>query len=100
MRRTEVEATLKRDMIGRGMSADEIRKVLEATSDADVFARSFSQQRYQCEQELVEKMIEQGMSADEIRKVLEATSKLPAATRGDARPGEPTRVPESVRDMS
>ena len=30
-RRTEIEASLKQDMLDRGMSADEIEKVLKAT---------------------------------------------------------------------
>ena len=32
VRRTEIEANLKRDMVARGMSADEIQRVLQASS--------------------------------------------------------------------
>lgn len=59
-RRAEMEAALKQEMIQRGMSADEIIKVLmasQATSETD----------------LTVQLAEQGMSADEIVKVLMAS---------------------------
>ena len=60
-RQTEFECALKREMIERGMSADDILKVLQATSmpSNDVAAQLASQ----------------GLEADDIVKVLQASSK-------------------------
>jgi hypothetical protein len=35
VRRAEIEANLKRDMIARGMSAEDIQRVLSATQEKD-----------------------------------------------------------------
>ena len=63
-RQTEFECALKREMIERGMPADDILKVLQATSvpsnqPTDVAAQLASQ----------------GLDADDIVKVLQASSK-------------------------
>jgi SOS response regulatory protein OraA/RecX len=57
----EIEAALKRDMLERGMSADEIAKVLNASATASEAA-------------LKRDMLYRGMSADEIAKVLNTTA--------------------------
>jgi hypothetical protein len=56
----ELEAALKRDMLERGMSADEIAKVVNASAAAS-------------EATLKKYMLDRGMSADEIVKVLHTT---------------------------
>jgi Tfp pilus assembly protein PilN len=60
-RQTEFECVLKKEMIERGMSADDILKVLQATSipSNDVAAQLASH----------------GLDADDIVKVLQASSK-------------------------
>jgi hypothetical protein len=57
----KIEATLKRDMLDRGMSADEIAKVINASATASEVA-------------LKKYMLDRGMSADEIAKVLHPTA--------------------------
>jgi hypothetical protein len=54
---TKIEAALKRDMLERGMSADEIAKVVNASATASEAA-------------LKKYMLDRWMSADEIVKVL------------------------------
>jgi SOS response regulatory protein OraA/RecX len=56
----EIEAALKRDMLERGISADEIAKVLNASATTSEAA-------------LKRDMLDRGMSADEIVKVLNTT---------------------------
>jgi hypothetical protein len=65
-RQTEIESALKREMVERGMSADDILRVMAATampSGTNSTAAALA---------------EQGMSADDIVKVLNASSKAPA----------------------
>jgi hypothetical protein len=57
----KIEAALKRDMLDRGMSADEIAKVINASATAS-------------EVTLKRDMLNRWMSADEIAKVLHATA--------------------------
>src|SRR5262245_43507716 len=57
----EIEAALKRDMLDRGMSADEIVKVLNASATSS-------------EATLKKYMLDRGMSADDIVKVLNTTT--------------------------
>jgi hypothetical protein len=57
----EIEAALKRDMLERGMSADEIAKVINASATASEAA-------------LKRHMLNRWMSADEIAKVLNTTT--------------------------
>ena len=60
-RQTEVEADLKREMIARGLTPDDIAKILGASSKP---AEETSQ---------ATKLAEQGMSADDILKIIKAT---------------------------
>ena len=79
VRRAEIDANLKRVLSDRNMSADEIEKVLTATSSP----KKDAEPSYD-ESHLKREMISRGMSADEIQKVLEATGKKSAAKRDEA----------------
>jgi hypothetical protein len=61
-RQVEVETSLKREMVERGMSAEEIVMVLGASSKPANEAQSVAQ------------LAEQGMSADDIVKIIKASS--------------------------
>jgi|SRR6516162_840144 hypothetical protein len=61
-RQVEVEAALKKEMIERGMSADDVVKVLGASSRAE----------YEASQAM--ELAKEGMSADDIVKILKAGS--------------------------
>src|SRR5262245_15147235 len=64
-RQTELEAAIKKEMLERGMSADDIVKVLAATATAS---------KAEHEAALKREMLHHGMSADEIVKVMVASA--------------------------
>jgi hypothetical protein len=61
-RQVEVEAALKKEMIERGMTADDVVKVLRASSIAEHEANQAME------------LAKEGMSADDIVKILKANS--------------------------
>ncbi|HZU37205.1 MAG TPA: hypothetical protein VFA18_14885 [Gemmataceae bacterium] len=79
VRRTEMEAALKQDMLNRGMSAMEIKQVLEASTIKSVLeadpltpADKVEMRRMELQAYLKKQMLENGMPADQIEKVLKA----------------------------
>jgi hypothetical protein len=77
IRRTELETALKQDMLRRGLSVDEIERVLRASEvppEAPAKPDPVSDNAYA----LTEKMIEEGRSGEEIERLL----KLLHATGG------------------
>jgi hypothetical protein len=73
VRRLEVEANLKRDMLARGMSAADIERVLLASADADPEERPAEKETI-CDNEyyLVEKMLEEERPVEEIERLVRA----------------------------
>jgi hypothetical protein len=74
VRRTELEAALKQDMLNRGMSVDEIERVIRVSELAAPpaphaeKAETISDNEYY----LVEKLVDEGKSAEEIERVIKA----------------------------
>ena len=69
IRRTELEVALKQDMLRRGLSVDEIERVLRASEkppEAATKADPVSDNAYA----LTEKMIDEGRSGEEIERLL------------------------------
>ena len=71
-RHAETEAALKQEMIQRGMSADEIIRVLDCGVSKPP---SDEERRARKDSALMQQMIDNGMSADEIVRVLETARK-------------------------
>ena len=71
-RQAEAEAVLKQEMIERGMSADEIIRVLESGISKPP---SDEERRARKDTALMQQMIDNGMSADEIIRVIETARK-------------------------
>ncbi len=82
-RKLEVETALKQDMVQRGMSAEEIARVLGGPVDEP------SEEAKIREHQLTVEMVQRGMPADEIVRVLAATKHPPP------RP-EPERGPSNT----
>jgi surface antigen len=87
VRQAEVEASLKQDMIQRGLSADDIQKVLGAS--ARRCRPGDTRHKAILEASLIEQMVKAGMSADDIQKVLEAS-------RGASETAPPKRAADPV----
>jgi hypothetical protein len=71
VRQLQIEASLKQDMINRGLSAGDVERVLWASSTpppAPPTPESISDNEYA----LVEKMIDEGRSAEEIERLIRA----------------------------
>ena len=76
MRQAEVEGALKQDMLNRGMSADEIERVIRVSNQLIVVQdkkghktqKSISDNEYY----LVEKLVDEGKSAEEIERIIRA----------------------------
>jgi hypothetical protein len=71
-RQVETEAALKQQMIERGMSADEMVRVLES---GHMKPASDEEKRAKQDVALMQQMIDNGMSADEIVRVLDTARK-------------------------
>jgi hypothetical protein len=86
-RRTEAESALKRDMLERGMSAEEIERVIRATSasPAPSAAGEKSEALSETEMEYVERWAKAGMSGEQIERLLRAgrTPAPPTPARAD-----------------
>ena len=70
-RQAEIESALKQDMLNRGMSADEIVRVVRACAGEEPAPEAkdpVSDNEYY----LVEKLVEEGKSAEEIERILRA----------------------------
>lgn len=85
VRQTELEASLKQDMLNRGLSVDDIERVLRASSappaeQTPAKPETITDNEYA----LVEKLVDEGKSADEIARII-------VALKG---PPEPRPVPE------
>ena len=71
-RQTEIESALKQDMLNRGMSADEIARVVRARAGEEAPAPQAKDPVSDNEYYLVEKLVEEGKSAEEIERIIRA----------------------------
>jgi hypothetical protein len=76
MRQAEVEGALKQDMLNRGMSADEIERVIrvsnQPTGTQDKARHKSQKSISDNEYYLVEKLVDEGKSAEEIERIIRA----------------------------
>lgn len=76
IRNAEVEAALKQDMLTRGLSVDEIERVVRATNKSSKskpeWARNKKDPISDNEYYLVEKLVDEGKSAEEIERIINA----------------------------
>lgn len=88
-RQVETEAALKQEMVQRGMSADEIVRVLDSGAGTKPTEEECRRQLQNDavhgldETSLMQQMIDNGMSADEIIRVLETARKKPLRRPSD-----------------
>jgi hypothetical protein len=71
VRRAEVEASLKQDMLNRGMTVDQIERVIRASAAAPEYGETagpISDNEYY----LVEKLVEEGKSVEDIERIIRA----------------------------
>jgi hypothetical protein len=79
VRQTEIEVALKRDMLNRGLSTDEIERVLRASAHTPPPPPEKPETITNNEYSLVEKMVDEGKSGEEIERVLRALKGTPPA---------------------
>jgi hypothetical protein len=76
MRQAEVEGALKQDMLNRGMSADEIERVIrvsnQPTAALDKAGHKAQESISDNEYYLVEKLVDESKSAEEIERIIRA----------------------------
>ncbi len=71
VRRAEVEATLKQDMLNRGMSVDQIERVIRASAyneEKSAPPEPITDNEYY----LVEKLVEEGKTSEDIERIIKA----------------------------
>jgi hypothetical protein len=68
VRQAEVEGALKQDMLSRGMSVQEIERVVQASSQKSSKATCLSD----AQEDLLGKMVKNGRSTEEIERVIRA----------------------------
>lgn len=85
VRQTELDASLKQDMLNRGLSVDDIERVLRASSVPPDQHPAKPETISDNEYALVEKLVDEGKSADEIARII-------VALKG---PPEPRPAPEN-----
>ena len=71
-REAELEASLKQDMLNRGMSADDIVRVIRASAREEPSPPEPQDPVSDNEYYLVEKLVEEGKSAEEIERIIRA----------------------------
>lgn len=80
VRRTELEMALKKNMLERGFSAQQIEQVIRASAyeaaEQPGKAETVSDNEYY----LVEKLIDEGKSIDDVERVLKACKAVPGPT--------------------
>jgi hypothetical protein len=69
-RQAEMDSALKQDMLQRGMSVDEIERVIVASASAE--ARTRQEPISDNEYYLVEKLVEEGKTVEEIERIIKA----------------------------
>src|SRR5262245_17032572 len=72
VRQAEVEAALKQDMLNRGMSVDEIERVVRATNKPTEAKPTKRDHISGNEYALIEKLVDEGKSAEEIDRIIKA----------------------------
>jgi hypothetical protein len=76
IRQAEVEGALKQDMLNRGMSADEIERVIRVSNqpvpDQNKAGHKKQERISDNEYYLVEKLVDEGKSAEEIERIIRA----------------------------
>jgi hypothetical protein len=90
VRQADLEASLKRDMLERGLGVDEIERVLRASSTPAPAPAASSGPISDNEYYLVEKLVDEGKSADEIERVLRVFRSVEGG-----RPSSPSPGPEA-----
>jgi hypothetical protein len=92
-RQAEIESALKQDMLNRGMSADEIVRVVRACAGEEPAPPEAKDPVSDNEYYLVEKLVEEGKSAEEIERIIRAVKS------GDGRPAvRPTDIVRAPGD--
>jgi hypothetical protein len=76
LRQAEVEAALKQDMLNRGLSVEEIERVVRASTNPANSKPAWGHNRKDPisdnEYYLVEKLVDEGKSAEEIERIIKA----------------------------
>jgi hypothetical protein len=76
VRNAEVEAALKQDMLNRGMTVDEIERVVKASnkqlSSKPAYPQNKKDPISDNEYYLVERLVDEGKSAEEIERIIKA----------------------------
>src|SRR5262249_60569283 len=72
LRQAELDATLKQDMINRGLSVADIERVLWASSARGQPEKELPDPISDNEYYLVEKLVDEGKSAEEIERIIRA----------------------------
>src|SRR5262249_51938353 len=78
VRQAETEASLKQDMLNRGLSVDEIERVIKASAQVAKAQASADKPDPISDNEyyLVEKLVDEGKSAEEIERIIRACKTL------------------------
>jgi hypothetical protein len=88
VRLSETEGALKRDMLNRGMSAEDIERVIKATDRVAADAWSESDPKTETisdnEKELVENLVAEGKTGEEIERILLACKTVSQQARARA----------------
>jgi hypothetical protein len=79
IRLAEIEASLKHQMLEKEMSADEIERILRASSRSGGSASDSSSETDEGRVELVQNLAENGMSSEDIERILRAMQRPNAA---------------------
>jgi hypothetical protein len=80
VRRAEVEAALKQDMLNRGMTVEQIERVVRASNVSEEGGKT--DPISDNEMHLVERMVDEGRSTEEIERVIRAFKGTPASDAG------------------
>jgi hypothetical protein len=72
VRLTEIDAALKQHMLEKGMSPDDIERVVRASSRSSAGAGESSSEGDESRTELIQNLAENGMSSEDIERILRA----------------------------
>jgi hypothetical protein len=81
VRKAEVDAALKQDMLNRGLSVDQIERIIRASPDAPADGQKpdpVSDNEYY----LIEKLVDEGRPVEEIERIVRACKGAPPSDAG------------------